>query len=129
MEVDKRPSEKPGNKIPQVPTNEFGSNITKTADPGTIAKQVSTKLVEGLLKSDITVQLGPLLEISPSVRQNLLNVLKPPRGAACQTGERKEKVEEKTVLGSNLLQPWSVGAVEIGSEAVPQAVQKFEMDC
>src|SRR6201992_1354106 len=133
MEVDKRPSEKPGNKIPQVPTNEFGSNITKTADPGTIAKQVSTKLVEGLLKSDITVQLGPLLEISPSVRQNLLNVLKPPRGAARQIGERKEKVEEKTVLGSNLLQPWSVGAVEIGSEAVPQEVPEvrdglLEMD-
>jgi hypothetical protein len=117
MDIDQHPAKELSQNITQVPTNQVGSNLTKTTNPGTIPEQVSNKLIQEVLKGNVTVPLGPLLEISPIMRRDLLNAVKQPRGASRQTPEKREKTDpnEKTILGSNLLKPPSLTGLNVGA--------------
>jgi hypothetical protein len=109
MDIDQRLPKESGDEVTKVSTNQPRSNIPKSSNPGTTADKVSTEIIQEILKKDVTVQLGPLLEISPNVRRNLLSAVKGQHVALRQTPDQKEPDEGdgKKSFGSNLWQPLS----------------------
>ena len=109
MDVDQHLPKEPGNEVAKVSTNQPRPSVPKTPNPGTIADKVSTDIIQEVLKKDVTVQLGQLLEISPNVRRNLQSAVKGQSVALRQTVDQKEPsgVDGKSFFGSNVWQPLS----------------------
>ena len=103
MDIDQGSQEKLPHSSPQAFTNQPGTNLPKTSNPGSIQEQISSSLVQEVLGKSITIPLAPLLEVAPPVRRELLNALKGVRGVSHQGMEKKEKTEkdEKKAFGSN----------------------------
>ena len=102
MDVDESLPVKPGNHLPKEATNQSRTNPVKATNPGTAPEKVSMGIVQDIMNRDVTVRLGPLIEISPIVRRGLLDAMKGTRGAARPTLEQKEKDEQpgKSVFGT-----------------------------
>jgi hypothetical protein len=102
MEVDQGVSEILGDKGRQGPTNRFRGKVIKPPNFGPTPEEVSNKIIQHVLKESVTVPLGDVIDIAPTVRRGLLNALKGTYGAVRQTGkEMEDQVVEKKVLGSS----------------------------
>ena len=107
MDVDQGFMKKPRNEVAKVSANQPRTSIPKPPNPRPTTETVSSGIVQEILKKDITVQLGPLLEISPNVRRDLLSAVKGQRAASHQTQDQKENEEKisKSLLGTNFENP------------------------
>ena len=97
MEVDQCLPKELGNDGPKVTTNQPRTNLPKSTNPGTTTDNVSAKIIQGIMEQDVTVRLGPLLDIAPTVRRNLLDVVKGQRGAVRQTQSQDKNGKDEQV--------------------------------
>ena len=104
MSIDQEVPEELGNKMTKMPTNQPKANAIKATNTGTKTEAVSSEIIQEIMNKDITVQLGPLLGISPIVRRTLLDVVKGQHVGGRQTVEQNEKSDkqQKKVLRAEL---------------------------
>ena len=67
MDIDQGVTEISNHKIPKMTANKPGSGITKSSNAGSAIDKISSDIVEIILGKDITIPLGPLCQIAPTV--------------------------------------------------------------
>ena len=120
MEVDQGIPIEFGNKGGDSSANRLGSKLPKSPYLRTTPEEVSGRIIQQVLKEAITVPLGDVIDISPTMRRDLLNALKGTYVAGRQTKREKEDpVAEKKVLGSNVAPRSFLGNYEEMRASIP----------
>jgi hypothetical protein len=91
MDIDQRVTEELGNSDPKVTTDQLRANVSKPSNPRSAMDQINAKIIQELMGRGITIPLGPLLDISPNMRSNLADAVKPSHEAFRQAPEKREK--------------------------------------
>ena len=110
MEVDQVPVVKPGNKLVKVTPDKDKSSISKVTNPRPRTGRNTSEIVQEIMKMPLTVTVEEAVNISPTLRRDLMYASKPAREAFSPAQERKDKSDktekiERNALGSSLLQP------------------------
>ena len=105
IEVTQHVVGNPGNNLGKGKANQSRSKVTLISNPGTVNGRDSSTIAQDILQAPVTLTVQEAVGISPSLRRELVNAVKPVREASFQTQQKKSLSLEATQDGSGKQHP------------------------
>lgn len=105
MEIDQQVSGNSGNRLGKKPANKFETNIPKIPNPRTRRARDPLEIANDIMAESVTLALQELVQVSPPVRQKLLQCMK---ARSAVSAPVQEKIGLLGGLASDQGEPWAL---------------------